>query len=111
MANMYCKMTARFAFIALFTTGLLGLISPITAAQTISVGQQAAQNQNINKPKEGMSKSLVQRMFGKPISISKPVGKPPISRWHYEYFTVYFEGNYVIHSVLNRVDQSTHSSK
>lgn len=105
MAIIHCKRTVKRGLVTLLTAGLIGIIPSISSAQTISVGQQAAQNQNMNKPKQGMSMSLVKKMFGNPRSTTKPVGHPPITRWYYEYFTVYFEGNYVIHSVLNRVGQ------
>jgi hypothetical protein len=30
------------------------------------------------------------------------VGDPPISRWVYDHFTVYFEYDKVLHSVVNK---------
>jgi hypothetical protein len=41
-------------------------------------------------------------MFGKPNEMLAPVGDPPITRWVYDRYTVYFEYSYVIHSVLNK---------
>lgn len=45
-----------------------------------------------------MTQSEVKATFGEPISARAPVGKPPIIRWDYTDYSVYFEGNYVIHS-------------
>lgn len=56
----------------------------------------------ISKPSKGMTKTQVEKTFGKPIVAHAPVGKPPISNWEYDKFTVYFEYNHVIHAVINR---------
>ncbi len=53
-------------------------------------------------PDRGISKAAVERNFGTPISKRAAIGDPPITRWVYEGFTVYFEYDYVIHSVTNR---------
>lgn len=50
-------------------------------------------------PLRGMSKNDVSEQFGQPISVSKAVGEPPISIWHYNQFSVYFEIDTVLHSV------------
>jgi hypothetical protein len=47
----------------------------------------------------GMHMKQVEEMFGKPQAIEPPVGDPPIIRWHYPDFIVYFEYSYVIQSV------------
>jgi hypothetical protein len=44
----------------------------------------------------------VESHFGKPESISPTVGQPPITRWIYPGFTVYFENQTVIRAVANR---------
>ncbi len=56
---------------------------------------------DLSLPIRGMSKKTVIERFGKPLSIHPAVGKPPISRWIYDNYTVYFEFGRVIHSVLN----------
>lgn len=53
-------------------------------------------------PQRGISKAAVERSFGTPVSRRAAVGDPPISRWVYEGFTVYFEHDHVIHAVANR---------
>mgnify|MGYP000016902918 FL=1 len=53
-------------------------------------------------PVRGDSESSVEDEFGPPFNMHKAKGKPPISRWDYEKFTVYFESGIVIHSVLRR---------
>ncbi|SCZ67716.1 hypothetical protein [Thiohalomonas denitrificans] len=56
----------------------------------------------IEMPAKGMSMRQVEKRFGPPEQKAAPVGDPPITRWKYDDFTVYFEHQYVIHSVLNR---------
>ncbi len=51
-------------------------------------------------PTRGMTKSQVESHFGAPRSISGPIGKPAIYRWDYSDYSVFFEHNYVLHSVV-----------
>lgn len=51
-------------------------------------------------PVRGMHMEQVEQMYGKPKSVGAPVGKPPITRWDYPGYTVYFEYSYVIQSVV-----------
>lgn len=53
-------------------------------------------------PNRGMSMNQVESSWGDPKVRVDPVGVPPITRWVYDGFTVYFEHNQVIHSVVNR---------
>ena len=53
-----------------------------------------------NAPERGMSKLEVEQTFGAPQSIEGPIGSPPIYRWNYPEFSVFFEQNYVLHAVV-----------
>lgn len=53
-------------------------------------------------PKRGTSKATVEAEFGTPNSNHGPNGEPPIYYWEYPDFTVYFEGDYVIHTVIKK---------
>ena len=57
---------------------------------------------DIRLPTRGMRKKMVESEFGHPINIRAAVGEPPISSWVYDEYTVYFEFEWVLHSVLNR---------
>lgn len=50
-------------------------------------------------PSAGMTMSSVQAKYGVPLKKLDPIGKPPISRWQYPKFTVYFEYDHVVHSI------------
>jgi hypothetical protein len=53
-------------------------------------------------PDRGASMAQVEQRFGTPAQRISPVGEPPIARWVYPSFVVYFEGNLVIHAVATR---------
>lgn len=54
-----------------------------------------------NAPTRGMTKLQVEKRFGKPLKKHPAVGKPPISSWDYPGYTVYFEKQFVLHSVAH----------
>lgn len=58
-----------------------------------------------NTPSSGMSMDSVEAKYGAPTRRVPAVGgasaqQPPITRWEYPGFTVYFENNRVIHTVV-----------
>lgn len=58
-------------------------------------------------PARGLSMRQVEKKFGKPLKVLPPTGptskhNPPITRWVYDDFIVYFERNLVIHSARPR---------
>ncbi len=52
------------------------------------------------RPKRGSTMSAVQGRFGEPVMRHATVGEPPITRWDYAGFAVYFEHDRVLHAVL-----------
>ena len=82
----------------------LMLSGPILADELkVPVGAQG--NMEIARPDSGMSTDVVEQQYGSPIEISGPVGDlpmPPITKWRYETFSVYFEYDKVIHTVLHK---------
>lgn len=53
-------------------------------------------------PDRGASMDRVQSHYGAPVAVTPPVGDPPITRWEYPQFIVYFEHSLVIHAVEKR---------
>ena len=86
---------------------VLAALCPAGMAETVKVpvGQQGTGLQGIVIPKRGILKSAVVARFGEPLSKSTPVGDPPITYWNYEDYTVYFEYDRVLDTVLNYTDQ------
>jgi hypothetical protein len=54
------------------------------------------------RPKAGMSMSAVESTYGAPSERRSAVGQPPITRWDYPGFSVYFEHEIVLHAVARR---------
>jgi hypothetical protein len=54
------------------------------------------------RPDRGLSMQQVAARFGEPSARMSAIGEPAISRWIYDAYTVYFEGDRVIHAVVRR---------
>jgi hypothetical protein len=95
---MSCAMRYRNLLLAaVFAGGLAG-------AATVAVENGiAVKESDLATPRRGMTMSQVAAKFGTPVTKIPAVGKPPISRWEYPGFVVYFESNYVIDSVVGSV--------
>jgi hypothetical protein len=87
----------------LLTALTMLVFAPLSVAQDVAVpiGQQGSEYNSVERPKTGQSMDQVTSRFGNPDQKLAAVGEPPISRWVYAQYTVYFESNHVIHSVLN----------
>ena len=83
--------------------------SVLAGAETVEIpiGQQAHDKQSIDRPIKGMNKQQVEAIFGKPSDWRAPTGEPPISSWIYDDFVVYFEHDFVIHTVLKHISRNT----
>ena len=94
-------MAAR-TFIAI---ALISMAAVVTSAYSADAPNEAGKisiKTDIQIPKAGMTMKQVEKAFGAPVKKVDPVGKPPITRWIYDQFTVYFENKYVIHAVVPR---------
>ena len=78
----------------------------VAQADTLLIeGIQAAAPSASERPRSGQSKEQVEARFGQPTRMTAAVGDPPISRWEYPAFVVYFEYDHVIHAVPRRQTQ------
>ena len=79
-------------------------------ADTVVVNDQVQVRQSqIERPKRGLTMSEVEKHFGAPVTRHPAVGgasphQPPITRWDYSGFSVFFEHDRVIHSVATGGD-------
>lgn len=74
-------------------------------ALRIPISQQGAVQ--ISMPTHGDKQTQVLQQFGEPRMRHQSVGQPPISRWDYPGFSVYFEHSTVVNSVQNHQRRST----
>lgn len=82
---------------------LLMLASTAGVADTLLIDGIASDSQSASaRPKAGMSMTAVESTFGAPAQRRGAVGEPPITRWDYSGFSVYFEHDRVIHAVARR---------
>ena len=89
----------------IFTTLLITCLTSLAGAASaevikVPIAQQAQEMQSIEKPRLGMKQDDVQAKFGDPLDWSGPVGEPPITRWEYADYYVFFEHDIVLHTVL-----------
>jgi hypothetical protein len=68
--------------------------------------QRIQQEQSFDKPQKGLSMQQVINQYGQPVMKKPAVGEPPITVWKYGNFTVYFEHQWVIDSVINKVNSN-----
>jgi len=90
---------ARMRTIALIA--LLFAAMGTASAETLKMDGASAMSGD-GRPTRGMTQASVQSKYGSPASIKAPVGEPPITRWEYTDFVVFFEHDKVIHAVLKR---------
>jgi hypothetical protein len=85
------------------TLALLLLAAPSTQADTLLLdGIDMAQPTKSQRPRAGMSMTAVESTYGAPAQRRPAIGEPPITRWDYPAFSVYFEHQLVIHAVARR---------
>lgn len=89
-------------------TGLMILLTTAgmtTATVNATVMQESGARFTVledpSAPQRGMSQHTVKARLGEPLKRTPPVGQPPISSWDYPGYTVYFEGPWVLHTVLH----------
>ncbi len=71
-------------------------------AETVVEGDQVmVRESDIVRPHRGMTMHAVETKFGAPQQRHEAVGEPPISRWDYSGYTVFFEKDRVIHTVVD----------
>ena len=85
------------------------LATPLASADTLLI-QRATVAQKQDLPRRGASMAQVEARYGAPQQKFAPVGgggprTPPITRWQYETFSVYFENSHVVDAVLANASQ------
>jgi len=85
----------RIVFIA-FLTVACGL-----ASADVLILDEVRQVDRMDLPKNGQTMQAIETKFGAPQQRHNAVGEPPITRWDYSEYSVYFEHDRVLYSVLH----------
>jgi len=59
----------------------------------------------IQTPDRGLSMSQVRQQFGEPVTSAAAIGEPPITRWDYADYSVFFENDTALHSVIHQASK------
>ena len=81
---------------------LLGALAAVGVARADTLIMQEIDQARATadqRPSRGMSMDKVAGRWGAPAAKDPAVGQPPITRWEYKDFVVYFEYDHVIHAV------------
>ena len=92
----------RQKYLALFAVAILGTLSTANAESLIVENIDKSSASLTESPNRGMSMETVESKWGAPVQKRAAIGEPPISRWEYSSFIVYFEYSHVIHAVTKR---------
>ena len=81
----------------------LALAAGVARADTLLIdGVEGDAQSASSRPKSDMTMTAVESKYGAPTRKHATVGQPPITRWDYTGFSVYFENHRVIHAVVQR---------
>ena len=76
-------------------------LSPVLQADVLLI-EEVRQSERMNLPVNGLTTQEVTSEFGDPEKIHAAVGDPPISSWDYGRWSVYFEYDLVLFTVLHK---------
>jgi len=80
----------------------LALSATIASAQPLDMNTGDPSASRPAHPGRGATMAQVEARFGTPVRKHAAVGDPPITRWDYPGFSVFFEHNLALHSVIVR---------
>lgn len=83
-------------------TTLAVLMVPSFAGADVLLIEEVRQAETMSVPENGTSMAEVESRFGAPVSKDGPVGDPPITQWAYDSWSVYFEYDKVLFTVLHK---------
>jgi hypothetical protein len=86
---------------------LAALLAAAPSQADVLLIERVEAARGIEMPRRGQQMSDVERRFGVPLQRHPPVGggrpqHPPITRWDYADFSVYFEHHHVVNAVVTR---------
>ncbi len=94
--------TIKLTIAGLALVALAAGFAPAASAQNLDMRGTQDAREDRSRPTRGMTQASVESTYGAPQSRQSPVGDPPITRWEYADFVVFFEYDRVIHAVARR---------
>ncbi|MCU7856757.1 MAG: hypothetical protein KZQ79_13890 [Candidatus Thiodiazotropha sp. (ex Lucinoma borealis)] len=94
-----------FRFTTLSAALLYLLAQPVSAEVLLIDSIETApinSEEGVSRPSRSMTMDQVTQRFGQPMNAYPSVGEPPITRWDYGNYSVFFEYKHVLTSVLHR---------
>ena len=82
-------------------TAFLLLAAGLAQADVLII-EEVRQVERMDLPDNGQTMQAIESRYGEPDQRHAAVGEPPITRWDYEDYSVYFEYDRVLFSVLHR---------
>ena len=76
-------------------------------AQELQMVEPPPARAAVATPSRGTSMGEVEARFGAPAERYPAIGQPPITRWVYPSFVVFFEYSHVVHAVARRAAPAT----
>ncbi|WP_223788408.1 hypothetical protein [Marinicella meishanensis] len=78
------------------------MLFSLSAQADVLLIDRVAAKSGVDVPQKSATMNQVRAAYGDPMAESAPVGEPPITRWEYADFVVYFEHQHVITTVLKK---------
>lgn len=91
------KLRSKLPLLAALALSCSAVVSSAALADELRTPRVTSES--ADRPARGMSMEKVEATFGAPTNRVSPIGEPPITRWEYPGFVVYFEHQFVIHTV------------
>ena len=76
------------------------------ASLVVIMTMMSVQASTLNLPVRGATMDGVANQLGQPQQKLDPVGQPPITRWVYTDYTLYFEYDRLLHAVTNETTKA-----
>ncbi len=94
------RVSITLAVVLAFTLGLGQAARADEVALPAGAATETPAAAPVATPARGVSMSKVENQYGQPTERHAAIGNPPITRWDYPGFSVFFEREHVIHSVV-----------
>ena len=95
------RMFLALTYVALLAAGIAVVPAESLSADVLLI-EEVRQADRMDLPANGTKQADVRARFGEPAATHAPVGNPPITRWDYTGWSVYFEYDVVLFTVLHK---------